>query len=57
MMNDALKSKEEKKREAEKEQEEMKRQKQKLHKGEEEILDENELEDLRVTKKKLPPYF
>ena len=35
----------------------MKKQKEQLHANEEEILNENQFEDLRVTKKQLPPYF
>lgn len=35
----------------------MKKVKEQLHSNEEEILNQNQFEDLRVTKKQLPPYF
>ena len=57
MMDNALKTKEEKKAEAEKEQEEIKKVREKMHQGEEEVLDNGEFEELRATKVKLPPYF
>ena len=57
MMDNALKTKEEKKAQAEKEQEEIKKIREKMHEGEEEVLGDGELQELRVTQKKLPPYF